>query len=243
MGRYSSVQSYADNNSAVRSIPYKEATGSAEPKKSAVKTEKVHNPYGSTAGAGSGEFHIYRHARAREMARWKSIDEEENELNQEKEFDQELLNAKTEEELKTSKRRRKRQREKDAKLRKKTLKAAGIDTTSVAKAESSANEEDEFAYIPLARQSKEEQEEEEKATFAVESEAKDEGLMEQKKAPPLEEMPNDGSFLEMMKKRLAEESRNKEASMQPPPAKKPALETRIIDEDDEEGPMLPLGFR
>lgn len=238
MGRYSSVQSYADNNSAVRSIPYEQATGSAEPKKTSVKTEKVHNPYGSTAGAGSGEFHIYRHARAREMARWKSMDEEEQEIQQENEFELELLNAKTEEERKTAKRRRKRQREKDAKLRKKTLKAAGIDTTlAPAKeaASSAAKEEEEFTYVP--------QSDEIKQDDALGSEAKEEKPAEETKGSPVEDIPTDGSFLEMMKKRLAEESQSNEESMQPPLAKKRALETRIIDEDDEDGPMLPPGFR
>ena len=56
MGRYSSVQAYADSNSNMRSVSYEQATGSSEVKKGAVKAEKVSNPYGSTAGAGSGEY-------------------------------------------------------------------------------------------------------------------------------------------------------------------------------------------
>ena len=50
-------------------------------------TEKVVNPYGSTAGAGSGEFHVYRHARARELSRWKQLDKEEQEQLLDKEFE------------------------------------------------------------------------------------------------------------------------------------------------------------
>ena len=33
MGRYSSVQAYADNNANARAVNYEQATGSAEPKK------------------------------------------------------------------------------------------------------------------------------------------------------------------------------------------------------------------
>ncbi|CAJ1934005.1 unnamed protein product [Cylindrotheca closterium] len=270
MGRYSSVQSYADNNKAVRTIPYDQATGSAEPKKGKVVVEKVSNPYGSTAGAGSGEFHIYRHARAREMERWKNIDEQERAIKAEREFEQSIHQAKTEEERKTDKRRKKRQREKEARLRKKNLKAAGIylgkaPPAQLASASASAsstsnpsaaadNDKEEFAYVPLAEQQKAEEAKakEEEGANGDSKEAADEP-----KKDPVEEIPNDGSFLEMMKRRLAEEAASNKApsdsnkaddeddedetSSEPPPRKKMLLETRIIDEDDE-GPMLPPAF-
>jgi hypothetical protein len=83
MGRYTTVQAYADNNPNMRAVDYAQATGAASSSSSSTSsssaapaplvTEKVDNPYGSTAGAGSGEFHVYRHARAREMARWEQI--------------------------------------------------------------------------------------------------------------------------------------------------------------------------
>ena len=127
MGRYTSVQAYADNNANVRSIPYEQATGGAAGAgKKSVVTEKVSNPYGSTAGAGSGEFHVYRHARAREAARWQELDAAQQQAELEEQFQQELSNAQDEEQLKTEKRRKKRQREKEAKQRKKNLKVAGI---------------------------------------------------------------------------------------------------------------------
>eukprot|EP00339_Tiarina_fusa_P003781 CAMPEP_0117078338 /NCGR_PEP_ID=MMETSP0472-20121206/55234_1 /TAXON_ID=693140 ORGANISM="Tiarina fusus, Strain LIS" /NCGR_SAMPLE_ID=MMETSP0472 /ASSEMBLY_ACC=CAM_ASM_000603 /LENGTH=99 /DNA_ID=CAMNT_0004805039 /DNA_START=114 /DNA_END=409 /DNA_ORIENTATION=- len=90
MGRYSSVQAYADNNSNVRSISYEEATGSKDKKGGAVKAEKVSNPYGSTAGAGSGDFHVYRHARAREAMRWQQLDASEQAKQEDSEFRRKL---------------------------------------------------------------------------------------------------------------------------------------------------------
>ena len=51
-----------------------------------VKAEKVNNPYGSTAGAGSGDFHVYRHARAREAERWKLMNAEEREKSLEEQY-------------------------------------------------------------------------------------------------------------------------------------------------------------
>ena len=248
MGRYSSVQAYADNNKNVRSISYQQATGSSEVKKGTVKAEKVSNPYGSTAGAGSGEFHVYRHARAREMARWKELDAEEQEKDAEAKFQQELANCRTEEERKTAKRRRKRQREKEAKQRKKMLKAQGIDT-SVVEGETTQADEEEFTYIPISEHNSAETDEKEKGV-EEKKEREDSGelskgtsIKQETKAPSVlaEEIPNDGSFLEMMKRRLAAEQEEESAAQ--PPAKKQAV-SRIIDEDeDEEGPMLPPSLR
>jgi hypothetical protein len=237
MPRFSQIQHYADNTKGVRSIPYEQAAGSAEVKKGKVQVEKVVNPYGSVAGAGSGEFHVYRHARAREMQRWKVMDTQAEEMEKDEGFEQNLLKNKREEERKTAKRRRKRQREKEARLRKKNLAAVGVDTTVT---DDTQNNQEEFTYTPLEEQTHPETEYEKVAT----------DVKADDKTVPLDEIPNDGSFLEMMKKRLAEDSKNKvssenkdepDESLKQPPAKKLALESRMIDEDDE-GPMLPPGF-
>mmetsp|Transcript_25261 Transcript_25261/g.30539 ORF Transcript_25261/g.30539 Transcript_25261/m.30539 type:complete len:223 (-) Transcript_25261:154-822(-) len=192
MGRYTTVQAYGDNNPSMRNVPYQQATGSTETKKGVVKTEKVNNPYGSTAGAGSGEFHVYRHARLREMNRLKDLDREEEEKALEDEYRSTVDKYKTEEEKKTEKRRKKRQRGKAAKMRKKNLKEMGVDTGNGSKNELDEAEEDEdeeFEYVPIKR--------------AEDDETKEENL-----AQPIQ-IPNDGSFLEMMKKRLAENQEQK----------------------------------
>jgi hypothetical protein len=281
MGRYTSVQAYADNNSNVRTVPYEQATGSAEPKKGGgtfevgtrfvfvfvlatfewvqsslshyqllvhylaciyyyitVKADKVINPYGSTAGAGSGDFHVYRHARSREMARWKALDEEEEKQELESQFEEELKSCKNEQERKTARNRRKRQREKTAKLRKKNLKAAGIEIDEDSPAQQDAQVKgaggEEFTYTPEGEEEKgeEEKKQEEKPQAAKLPE------------PVVEEIPNDGSFLELMKKRLAEEEAQKQGQAKrensddeegpaQPPAKKRAITTQIFDIDDE----------
>ena len=92
MGRYTTVQAFKDTDTRVPALSYELATGKVADEKTGelveknpVKkedeydehgrkkglTEKVMNAYGSTAGAGSGEYHAYRHARDREKARLK----------------------------------------------------------------------------------------------------------------------------------------------------------------------------
>lgn len=241
MGRYSSVQAYADNNQNVRSITYDQATGGGDGAASSankqVVTEKVSNPYGSAAGAGSGEFHVYRHARAREAARWKELDESEEQKQKEQEFQMQLQHAETECEMKTAKNRRKRQREKEAKFRKKNLMAAGIVGLSSSHEVPAGVAEEDFSYepehdrtdIPEGQDSSGQPENSIRRVVAA-------------AVPLVEDLPNDGSFLEIMKKKLRQggnqdNNDDDEGAMLPPPSKKILIESRIIDEDDEEGPM------
>ena len=178
-----------------------------------VKPEKVYNPYGSTAGAGSGEFHIYRHARAREAERWKNLNDAEREKALEEEYKQTLEDNQTEEERKTAQRRKKRQRQKEAKQKKKNLALAGVNLEQ----EKKTDDDDEFTYVPLAQQRiSEEVEKKEDTKPAPEPNSE--------KEPPASPFANDGSFLEMMKKRLAEKTNGEEdGSDEGPPVKKQAI--------------------
>ncbi|CAN0093072.1 unnamed protein product, partial [Phaeothamnion confervicola] len=76
MGRYTTVQSYSDNNPRNVQVTYEQAKGEGR-----IKVDKVDNVAGSTAGAGSGEFHMYRAHRRLEMQRLAkmSTDAEEDE--------------------------------------------------------------------------------------------------------------------------------------------------------------------
>lgn len=242
MGRFTSVQGFADNNSNNRTITYDQAKGSnADGDKSQkVVTEKVVNPYGSTAGAGSGEFHIYRHARAREMARWNALDQEAKEKQEELNFQASLDQDKKERETKAEKNRRKRQREKEAKRRKKVLKASGIDLSSQQTKKSQEIDEEEFTYIPMAQQKEQEKEQND----GKESTKQEDTTT----AAPSIEIPNDGSFLEMMKRKLQEEQEKKESETndkgsstgEESATKEDTANTANADEEsDEEGPALP----
>lgn len=214
MGRYTSVQAYADNNPSMRAVSYDQATGAAASASASeaapsnrgpVQPEKVDNPYGSTAGAGSGEFHVYRHARAREMARWKKINEDEAEMKAEDEFQSKMAQDTQAEAEKTEKRRRKRERAKEAKRRKKNMKLGGVggDVNDAAVGGDSAD--DEFDYTPIAAA--------ELSTETVTSDMKEDATKDEEKKPSSEQgstlqFANDGSFLEQMKKQMKKQMAN-----------------------------------
>ena len=237
MGRYTTVQSYSDNNANVRAISYDQArgpssggggdggaaSGAAAASAGAssgdagsgaggtVRADKVYNPYGSTAGAGSGEFHIYRHARSREMARMKALDEAEETAKADHEFEQTVEKWKDEEERKTAKRRKKRKREKEARERKKNLKLSGIavganDGDDNNNGGAAGVDEDEFEYVPMQQQPAHDTDtsksDEKPAAVEDTRDGSPKGESVEASAVPF---ANDGSFLEMMKKKLAEE--------------------------------------
>ena len=210
MGRYSSVQAYADNNAGVRKVPYEQAAAAASSdgskKPAAVKPEKVVNPYGSTAGAGSGDFHVYRHARNRELQRQQQMELSAVEQEAEEKFQHEQAANRKWEEERTAKRRRKRERQKNAKKRKENLAKAGIvsDATSGGGVRAVTGEEhaeqEQFTYTPgdalKPLDEEDEVDDEDNSQTSKEKEAAESNL----NLPP-----NDGSFLDMMKQKLAEQ--------------------------------------
>jgi hypothetical protein len=188
MGRFTSVQAYTDNNSSIRKVTYEQAAaqgasggGGGDGSTNAagggiranVRPEKVVNPYGSTAGAGSGEFHLYRHGRNREMARLRNMDVAARVTAANAAFTAERAADAAWSEARTASKRKKRERAKEAKRRKQNLSGINVDVDVIAAAaarrpgvaatagESSDEEEDddeaahgphhpdeEFTYIP-----------------------------------------------------------------------------------------------
>lgn len=78
---------------------------------------KIYDVMGSTAGAGSGDFHHYRNSRRREMFRLMAMDRDDKREQVATEFQTKVLTKKQLEEAKTAKRAAKRHKAKLAKQR------------------------------------------------------------------------------------------------------------------------------
>ncbi|KAG0302478.1 hypothetical protein BGZ98_007472 [Dissophora globulifera] len=86
--------------------PGQKNTSSREPK------NYVKNVQGSSAGAGSGEFHVYRAGRRREYARLKNMELGSKEEREQREYEARIEAKRAADEEKTEKNRSKRQRRK-----------------------------------------------------------------------------------------------------------------------------------
>jgi len=89
-------------------VPRKEK----DPNKAA---EFVYNVMGSSAGAGSGEFHVYRQIRRKEYARQKVMEERKTKEDLNEEYHAKLEENQREADERTAKKRAKRQKKKDKK--------------------------------------------------------------------------------------------------------------------------------
>jgi len=95
--------------------PSKPAYIPAPPKEKAIRParEMMKNVQGSSAGAGSGEFHVYKASRRREYERLKMLGDEARKEAELSEFEEKRRQREKEAEAKTAKNRAKRQKKKE----------------------------------------------------------------------------------------------------------------------------------
>ncbi|XP_075052829.1 PRKR-interacting protein 1 [Mixophyes fleayi] len=88
--------------------------------------EFVRDVMGSSAGAGSGEFHVYRHLRRREYQRQEYMDAMSETQKLDDDFEKKIMENRIQAEERTLKRRLKRQKLKEKKKAKKSNKEQGL---------------------------------------------------------------------------------------------------------------------
>ena len=84
------------------------ASGPQKPRGPAAPPEIVANVQGSSAGAGSGEFHVYKASRRREYERLKGMEEEVKEEKEQEEWERQNEERKKMDDEKTERNRKKR---------------------------------------------------------------------------------------------------------------------------------------
>lgn len=102
-------------------------------KRLALPPEMVANVQGSSAGAGSGEFHVYKASRRREFERLRLMDEDIAKQKNDAEWEGKLEELRKGDEAKTNKNKAKREKAKARKGKSKAGDAAANGTTDVEK--------------------------------------------------------------------------------------------------------------
>lgn len=163
MGRYTTVQTYSDTNPMVVKLPYDEAAAKSSagqddssdargPRHGAGYTvERVNNVMGSTAGAGSGDFHHYRHTRRREMMRMENMEKDATEDQAEEDFAArvEAKRKECQERTRRNAEKRKRKRQKRSFAESTAKNSKGEKSTPIHAAPDSPVDESAFSYTPL----------------------------------------------------------------------------------------------
>ncbi|XP_062597340.1 PRKR-interacting protein 1 homolog [Saccostrea cucullata] len=102
--------------------------------------EFIRNVWGSSAGAGSGDFHVYRGVRRREYARQKFIDEKAERMEKDEEFHKKVEENQKAAEERTAKKRAKRNKKKQ---KQKAKKSRGTEEKEENKSEEEDSDEEE----------------------------------------------------------------------------------------------------
>lgn len=123
MGRYTTVQTFSDQNTKVVAASTASDISSKNDKvedqaikKQRLVVDKVDNVMGSTAGAGSGEFDVYRAARRRELTRLDDIEMQQKAEKEATDYAEKIARNKTEADNRTAKNALRRNKKKMKKL-------------------------------------------------------------------------------------------------------------------------------
>ncbi|XP_030069907.1 PRKR-interacting protein 1 homolog [Microcaecilia unicolor] len=106
-----------------RPAPIPERPG---PAKSRAPPEFVRDVMGSSAGAGSGEFHVYRHLRRREYQRQQELEQRAVQQRQQGEEQQRTAERQRQAEERTARKRKKRQRRREALKKRRKPEGGGL---------------------------------------------------------------------------------------------------------------------